>query len=166
MQIKEAVEKLILKEEETELDLFEQLEGASDEFERCYKARMENKRLGERVQRIAEEKEEKIEREWVRSFYLLPPVKKVVKWERNEKDSEKEHVKIKDATQTSFPESLWNKENLKLAKNLISQVSWEYMWDLDIIPSFKISLSREKVKILKINRENFIKYKLEFCRIF
>ena len=58
------------------------------------------------------------------------------------------------------------KENLKLAKNMTSQVSWKYMWDLDIIPSFKISLSREKVKILKINREkisenvnwNFVEY--------
>ena len=150
---KETVEKLILKEEEKELDLVEQLEGATHEYERGYEQRMENERLCERVLRKAEEKEEKIEGEWVRSLHLLPPVKKVVKWERNEKDSEKEHVKIKDATQTSFPESLWNKENQKLAKNLISQVSWEYMWDLDIIPSFKISLSREKVKILKINRE-------------
>ena len=150
---KETVEKLILKEEEKELDLVEQLEGATHEYERGYEQRMENERLCERVLSKAEGKEEKIEGEWVRSLYLLPPVKKVVKWERNEKDSEKEHVKIKDATQTSFPESLWNKENLKLAKNLISQVSWEYMWDLDIIPSFKISLSREKVKILKINRE-------------
>ena len=54
---KEAVEKLILKEEEKELDLIEQLDGASHEYERCYEERMKNERLCERFPRIAEEKQ-------------------------------------------------------------------------------------------------------------
>ena len=159
---------MILKEEEKELDLIEQLDGASHEYERCREERMENERLGERIPRIAEEKQEYIEREWIRSFYLLPPVKKVVKWAESEKDSVEETVEIREATQMDSPKIWWNsdnkiqrktefcvKENLKLAKNLKCPVSWNYMWDLDIIPSFKISLSKEKVKILKINREKF-----------
>ena len=111
LQRNEAVDKLILKEEDTELDLWEQIERASDEYERCYEARVENDMLCERVPRIAEEKEEEIEREWVRSFYLLPPVKRVVKWVESEKDMEKENLEIKDVTQNGSPESLCNSDN-------------------------------------------------------
>jgi len=42
---KEAAEKLILKEEDTEFDLWEQIEGASEEYERCYKERCYKERV-------------------------------------------------------------------------------------------------------------------------
>ena len=163
---KEAAEKLILKEEDTEFDLWEQIEGASDEYERCYKARVENDMLCERVPKIAEEKLEVIDREWVRSFYLLPPMKRVVKWVESEKGLEKQDQEIRGVTQNGSPESLWNSDNeiqrktescenknLKIAQDLKIPVSWKYMWDLEIIPSFIIRLSRETVKIVEINRE-------------
>ena len=88
-------------------------------------------------------------------------------------------MEIKDVTQNGSPESLCNsdneiqrktkscvRENQKIAEDREIPVSWEYMWDLEIIPSFKILLSREKVKILEINRENFRKCELEFSQIF
>ena len=163
---KEAAEKLILKEEDTEFDLWEQIEGASDEYERCYKARVENDMLCERVPKIAEEKLEVIDREWVRSFYLLPPMKRVVKWVESEKGLEKQDQEIRGVTQNGSPGSLWNSDseiqrktescenkNLKIAQDLKIPVSWKYMWDLEIIPSFIIRLSRETVKLVEINRE-------------
>ena len=78
-------------------------------------------------------------------------------------DMEKENMEIKGVTQNGSPESLWNSDNetqrktescvnknLKIAKNLKIPVSWKYMWDLDIIPSFIFRLSRERVEILEI----------------
>merc|ERR1712179_614107 len=126
----------------------------TEQIEEWYMNNWEDKRVicrQQLEQHIREKEEIKLEKEVMEERKSLA------------EDMKKENLEIKGVVQNGSPESMWNSDNetqrktescvnknLKIAQNLKIPVSWKYMWDLDIIPSFIFRLSRERVEILEI----------------